>query len=84
MAKKAQMDVTIEDARALQARGAKFKGATLSQTMGPYWREIIWMYSSRAPKLGKKCYVCDTHTVMRLKEILEEIKTERPTPTKET
>ncbi len=66
--KKAELTITVEQARTLEQRGVKFKGATIHQTLGPNFREIVWMTSS--PNLGKRCYVCDTHTVFSLREML--------------
>jgi len=70
MPKMKELTITIEEAHRLEKRGAVFKGATLSQTMGPNWRDIIWLHSPRAPNLSKRCYVCDTHTVTQLEKMI--------------
>jgi len=65
-----ELTITVEEARRIEKRGAVFKGATLSQTMGPNWRDIIWLHSPKAPNLSKKCYVCNSHTVGELERMI--------------
>jgi hypothetical protein len=67
MTKKATIEIDLPTARRLQEQyGLKLAGATLSQTMGPYWREIIWIRS----QIGRRCYVSSTHTVAQIRKCI--------------
>ena len=62
-----EITMTVAQARDLQRQGVVLKTATLYQTMGPQWREIVWITST----LGRTCYVCNSHSVNELHRMVE-------------
>lgn len=59
--------LNLDTARILRdTYGARIKGASLYQTMGPQWREIVWIKQAS----GTKPYVCDNLTIKQIKMLL--------------
>lgn len=63
----ASITLSLDYARILRdTHGAKIRGASVHHTMGPHWREIVWIKDAS----GRKPYVCDNMTVAEIRRIL--------------
>lgn len=67
MPRLATIDITVAQARALQIQGVQFQVATIHQTMGPHWKEIIWICGAA----GRHCHVSKTHNVRQIRGMIQ-------------
>jgi hypothetical protein len=65
---KAQITITNEDAHWLIRNvGMKFRGAYLSETMGPNFKPIVWVICGGT----KRPNICLTHTHIQIRKALK-------------